>query len=85
MFIPMKAISPDNADRVEEILPQASGSAFAQAREEALKAGNPVLQIEGNGLYRITPDRKKELIRQVEPWTSSKDWTKGDPNKVIRF
>lgn len=81
----MKAISPDNADRVEEVLPLASGAAFTQAREEALNAGNAVLQIEGDGLYRITPDRNKELIRRIEPWTSREDWTKGEPDKVIRF
>lgn len=53
--------------RLENQFPPVSGSAFAAARQRVLASGQSVLQSEGGTIYRVFPDGRKELVKQVEP------------------
>lgn len=55
--------------RLESQFPPMSGSAFADARAKVLASGQSVLQSEGGAIYRVFPDGKKELVKQIEPPT----------------
>ena len=55
--------------RLEDQFPPVSGSAFAAARAKVLASGQSVLQSEGGAIYRVFPDGKKELVKQIEPPT----------------
>ena len=45
----------------------ALGSAFAAARDRVLASGQSVLQSEGGFIYRVFPDGRKELVKQIDP------------------
>ena len=55
--------------RLESQFPPVSGSAFAAARELVLASGQSVLQSEGGFIYRVFPNGRKELVKQIEPPT----------------
>jgi hypothetical protein len=55
--------------KLESLFPPVSGSAFAAAREQVLASGQSVLQSEGGSIYRVFPDGRKELVKQIEPPT----------------
>lgn len=57
--------------RLESQFPPISGSAFAEARAQVLASGQSVLQSEGGFIYRVFPDGRKELVKQIEPPTSA--------------
>jgi hypothetical protein len=46
-----------------------AGSAFASARQQALNAGNSVLQSEQGSIYEIFPDGRREFVKKIEPPT----------------
>mgnify|MGYP001586514579 CR=1 FL=1 len=56
-------------ERLESLFPPVSGSAFADARKQVLASGQSVLQSEGGSIYRVFPDGRKELVKQIEPPT----------------
>jgi len=55
--------------RLESQFPPISGSAFAAARAKVLASGQSVLQSEGGFIYRVFPDGRKEMVKQIEPPT----------------
>lgn len=62
---------PENdITRLENQFPAASGSAFAAARELTLAAGECVLQSEQGVIYRLFPDGRREVVKQIEPPTA---------------
>ena len=52
---------------LESQFPAVSGQAFAKAREQVLASGQSVLQSEGSFVFRVFPDGRKELVKQIEP------------------
>jgi hypothetical protein len=57
--------------RLESLFPPVSGAAFAAAREQVLASGQSVLQSEGGTIYRVYPDGRKEMVKQIDPPTSA--------------
>lgn len=55
--------------KLEDQFPPVSGSAFATARKMVLDSGQSVLQSEGGFIYRVFPDGKKVLVKEIEPPT----------------
>lgn len=51
---------------LESKFPPVSGSAFAAARARVLGSGQSVLQSEGGFIYRVFPDGRKEVVKQIE-------------------
>jgi hypothetical protein len=63
---------PDQESEIQKLenqFPPVSGEAFAAAREKVLASGQSVLQSEGGFIYRVHPDGRKELVKQIEPPT----------------
>lgn len=56
-------------EKLEDLFPQISGSAFATARAQVLASGQSVLQSEDGAIYRVFPDGRKELVKTIEPPT----------------
>lgn len=52
-----------------------SGQAFAEARRMVLASGQSVLQTEGAAIYRVFPDGRKEVVKEIEPATEGKPGT----------
>jgi hypothetical protein len=61
---------------LESQFPPVSGQAFAAAREQVLASGQCVLQAEGGFIYRVYPDGRKEVVKEIEPPTSVEPGTK---------
>lgn len=56
--------------RLENQIPEASGSAFAAARERVLASGQSVLVSEYDVIYRLFPDGRREVVKHIEPPTT---------------
>ena len=70
---------PDSESEIEQLenqFPPVSGEAFAVARQQVLDSGQSVLQSEGGFIYRVFPDGRKELVKQIEPPTPVTPGTK---------
>jgi hypothetical protein len=52
---------------LETQFPTLSGRAFATARNMVVAAGLSVLQAEGQFIYRVFADGKKEVVKKIEP------------------
>jgi len=62
--------------QLESQFPPVSGTAFAAAREKVLASGQSVLQSEGGFIFRVFPDGRKELVKQIEAPTPVMPGTK---------
>jgi hypothetical protein len=60
---------------LESQFPALSGQAFATARERVLASGQSVLQTEGGFMFRVFPDGRKEVVKQIDPPTPVKPGT----------
>ena len=70
---------PDQESEIQKLesqFPPVSGEAFATAREKVLASGQSVLQSEGGFIYRVFPDGRKELVKQIEAPTPVTPGTK---------
>lgn len=70
---------PDQENEIQALesrFPAVSGQAFAAARAQVLASGQSVLQSEGGFIYRVFPDGRKELVKQIEPPTPVTPGTK---------
>jgi hypothetical protein len=70
---------PDQESEIQKLesqFPAVSGQAFAAAREKVLASGQSVLQSEGGFIYRVFPDGRKELVKQIEAPTPVTPGTK---------
>ena len=56
--------------RLENQFPAVSGQAFAAAREKVLASGQSVLQAENGFIFRVFPDGRKELVKQIDAPTA---------------
>ena len=61
------AMSDSDIQVLESQFPAVSGQAFATAREQVLASGQSVLQSEGSFVFRVFPDGRKEMVKQIEP------------------
>ncbi len=52
---------------LETQFPTLSVRAFAAARNTVMEAGLSVLQAEGQFIYRVFADWKKEVVKEIEP------------------
>ncbi len=68
-------MSDNEIQALEGQFPAVSAQAFAAARAEVLASGQSVLQSEGAYLFRVFPDGRKELVKQIEPPTRVKPGT----------
>ncbi len=59
--------SENDLQTEENRFPSISGQAFAAARAAVLASGQSVLQAENGRIYRVSPDGKKELVKEIEP------------------
>jgi len=64
-------MSDQDIQILESQFPAVSGQAFAEAREHVLASGQSVLQSEGGTIYRVYPDGRKEVVKQIEPPTAA--------------
>jgi hypothetical protein len=62
--------------RLENQFPAVSGQAFAAAREKVLASGQSVLQAENGFIFRVFPDGRKEIVKQIDPPTPATPGTK---------
>ena len=58
-------MSDQEIQQLENQFPSLSKQAFADARREALEAGHSVMESEGSYLYRVFPDGKKEIVKEI--------------------
>lgn len=63
-------MSDQDIQKLESMLPPASGSAFAAARAETLASGQSVLQSEQGVIYEVFPDGTRRRVKEIEPPTS---------------
>lgn len=63
-------------DKLESLLPTASGVAFAAARAEVLASGQSLLQSEGNAIYEVFPDGRRCFVKSIEAPSSVKSGDK---------
>ena len=63
-------MSDQDIQILESQFPAVSGQAFATARDHVLASGQSVLQSERGTIYRVYPDGRKEVVKQIEPPTS---------------
>ncbi len=61
------AVSEDDIQKLENKFPAASGSAFAAACEQVLASGQSILVSERGIIYRVFPDGRREVVKQIEP------------------
>ena len=64
-------MSDQDIQELESQFPAVSGQAFATARDHVLASGQSVLQSERGTIYRVYPDGRKEVVKQIEPPTSA--------------
>jgi hypothetical protein len=64
-------MSDQDIQILESQFPAVSGQAFATARDHVLASGQSVLQSERGTIYRVYPDGRKEVVKQIEPPTSA--------------
>lgn len=69
-------LSEDELERLEGVLPRASGLAFAAARERVLASGQSLLQSEGGSIYEVFPDGRRRFVKAIEPPTTVVPGTK---------
>ena len=62
-------MSDQEIQALESQFPSMSGQAFADARAHVLASGQCVLQSEGGFVFRVFPDGRKEVVKQIEPPT----------------
>ncbi len=62
-------MSDQDIQQLESQFPAVSGSAFAAARDQALAAGQSVLQARDGVIYELFPDGRKVTVKQIEPPT----------------
>ena len=60
-------MSDQEIQQLESQFPSLAGRAFADARRETLEAGQSVMESEGKYLYRVFPDGKKEVVKEIAP------------------
>ena len=60
----------DELERLEGVLPRASGIAFAAARARVLASGQSLLQSEGGVIYEVFPDGRRRFVKAIEPPTA---------------
>jgi len=68
-------MSDQDIQVLESQFPAISGQAFATARQRVLASGQSVLQSEGRFVYRVFPDGRKEVVKEIEPPTPVKRGT----------
>jgi len=62
-------MSDQDIQRLESQFPAVSGSAFAAAREQALAAGQSVLESKQGVIYEVFPDGHRRRVKEIEPPT----------------
>ena len=56
-----------DSEMLENVLPLASGEAFAAARSHVLAHGQSVLQSENGFIYEVYPDGRARLVEIADP------------------
>jgi hypothetical protein len=69
-------MSDAEIEKLESQFPAVSGDAFAEARQRVLDSGQSVLQSENGFIYRVFPDGRNELVKQIEPPTPATPGTR---------
>jgi len=60
-------MSDKDIQQLENQFPPVSGSAFVEARKEALDHGLSVLQSENGVIYEVFPNGYRREVKRVEP------------------
>jgi hypothetical protein len=60
-------MSDQDLQKLESQFPAVSGIAFATAREQALRAGQSVLESENGIIYEVFPDGRRIEVKRVDP------------------
>jgi hypothetical protein len=68
-------MSDEDIQIAESRFPAVSSEAFAEARRQVLASGQSVLQAEGGKVYRVFPDGRKELVKEIDPPTPAEPGT----------
>lgn len=51
----------------EEAFPHDADRAFRAARQRALDAGGAVTETQGDAIYRVYPDGRREFVKHIDP------------------
>jgi hypothetical protein len=62
-------MSDQDIQLLESQFPAVSGSAFAAAREQALAAGQSVLESKQGVIYEVFPDGQRRRVKEIDPPT----------------
>ena len=62
-------MSDQDIQKLESQFPAVSGAAFAAAREQALAAGQSVLESKQGFIYEVFPDGQRRQVKAIEPPT----------------
>ncbi len=60
---------PEQEERIRELesqFPPLLGSAFATAREQALAAGQSVMEADEGVIYEVLPDGTRKRVKEIE-------------------
>jgi hypothetical protein len=60
-------MSDQDIQKLEDQFPLVAGSAFVEARQEALAHGLSVLQSENGVIYEVFPDGRRREVKRVAP------------------
>jgi hypothetical protein len=68
-------MSDEDIQIAESRFPAVSSEAFAAARRQVLASGESILQREGEKVYRVFPDGRKEMVKEIDPPTPAERGT----------
>lgn len=60
-------MSDQDIQQLESRFPAVSGSAFAAAREQALAAGQSVMESKQGVIYEVFPDGSRRHVKEIAP------------------
>jgi len=63
-------MSDQDIQKLENLFPPVSGSAFAEARDRVLASGQSVLQSQDGIIYEVFPDGRRVEVKKIEPPTN---------------
>jgi hypothetical protein len=59
------SVSEQDLTQLEEQFPAISGQVFANAREQALAAGQSILISQDGIIYRVYPDGRRRMVKRI--------------------
>jgi hypothetical protein len=65
-------LNDQQIEQLERNFPAASGVAFSNARDQAIRAGLSVMVSEGDSVFEVFPDGQRKWIKSIAPPSPAK-------------